>query len=128
MADSAGFGLLGIQDYSFVHFDIKDFKALNVVYGHDVANIVLIRVTEKMKEQDWVYFSARCHNDNFAMMIKGMPEEETRQKLEKMFDEITVLPEDKNYHVYYRCGVVPMRTALVLGESCRCRKTGSKNG
>ncbi|MCQ2482806.1 MAG: bifunctional diguanylate cyclase/phosphodiesterase [Clostridia bacterium] len=127
----AGFGLLGIQDYSFVHFDIKDFKALNVVYGHDIANNVLSRVTEKMKEQDWVYFSARCHNDNFAMMIKGMPEEETRQKLEKMFDEITVLPEDKNYNVYYRCGVVPMRIALVLGERVadagkQVQKTGEK--
>lgn len=112
----SGFGLLGIQDYAFVHFDIKDFKAINVVYGHDVANRVLCRITEKMKEQDWVYYSARCDNDNFAMMIKDMPEEETKQKLEKMFDEISVLEEDENYHVYYRCGVVPMRNALMLGE------------
>lgn len=112
----SGFGLMDIQDYAFVHFDIKDFNAINVVYGHDAANNVLYKVTQKMNEQDWVYHSARCHNDNFAMMIKGMPEEETRQKLEKMFEEISVLDEDKNYHVYYRCGVVPMRNALVLGE------------
>lgn len=112
----AGFGLLGIQDFTFVHFDIKDFNALNVVYDHDVANNALCRVAAKMKEQDWIYYSARCHNDNFAMMIKDMPEEETRQKLAKMFDEITVLEEDKNYHVHYRCGVVPMRNALLLGD------------
>ncbi len=111
---TTGYGLIGIQDFAFVHFDIKDFNSLNVVYGHDVANRVLCRVVEKMKEQDWVYFSARCHNDNFAMMIKDMSEEETRQKLEKMFEEITVLKEDENYHVYYRCGVVPMRNALML--------------
>lgn len=112
----AGYGLLGIQDFAFVHFDVKDFNAINVVYGHDVANRVLCRIVEKMNEQDWIYQSARCHNDNFAMMIKDMPEEETREKLEKMFSEIMLLEADESYHVYYRCGVVPMRNTLALGE------------
>ena len=50
------------------------------------------------------------------MMIKDMPEEETREKLLKFFDEISVLEEDKNYRIYYRCGVVPMRNTLLLGD------------
>lgn len=112
----AGYGLKGIQDFSFVHFDIKDFKAINIVYGHDVANFVLDRLVEHMNETDWIYYSARCDNDNFAMMIKDMPEDETRQKLLQFFDEISVLEEDKNYRIYYRCGVVPMRNTLLLGN------------
>lgn len=112
----AGFGMKGIQDYAFVHFDIKDFKAINIVYGHNTANNVLDRLVSHMKEADWIYYSARCDNDNFAMMIKDMPEEETREKLLKFFDEISVLEEDKNYRIYYRCGVVPMRNTLLLGD------------
>lgn len=112
----AGYGLKGIQDFSFVHFDVKDFNAVNIVYGHDTANKVLSRIVEHMNEMDWIYYSARCDNDNFAMMIKDMPEEETRQKLLEFFDGISALNEDKNYRIYYRCGVVPMRNTLLLGD------------
>lgn len=112
----AGFGLKGIQDYAFVHFDVKDFKAINVVYGHQVANDVLARIAAKLRQQDWIYESARCDNDNFAVMIRDMPEEETLAKLEKLFDELSVLKEDKNYHIYFRCGYVPMRNTVLLGD------------
>lgn len=112
----SGFGLKGIQDYSFVHFDVKDFKSINVVYGHEVGNHVLCNIVKNMEKQDWIYYSARCDNDNFAMMIKDMPEEETKQKMLQFFDDISILEEDPNYHIYYRCGVVPMRNALLLGD------------
>lgn len=112
----SGYGLAGIQDFAFVHFDIKEFKALNVVYGHEVANKVLCRVASHLNEQDWVYHSARCHNDNFAVMIKDMPEDVMRETLLKFFDEISVLDVDANYHIYYRCGVVPMRNTILLGD------------
>lgn len=112
----AGYGLKGIQDYAFVHFDVKDFKALNFVYGHDVANDVLSRIVDKINDRDWVYHSARCDNDNFAMMIKDMPIDETVSKLKSFFDEISVLTQDSNYHIYYRCGYVPMRNTLLLGD------------
>lgn len=111
-----GYGLVGIQDFQFVHFDIKDFNAINIVYGHDAANDALCHVVEHMNEADWIYHSARCDNDNFAMMIKDMPEEETKQKLMEFFDGISTLRIDKNYHIYYRCGVVPMRNTIMLGD------------
>lgn len=112
----SGYGLKGIQDFAFVHFDVKDFNALNTVYGHDVANHVLIRIVQQMERMDWIYYSARCDNDNFAMMVKDMEEEELRSRLLKFFEEISILEEDKNYHIYYRCGVVPMRNCLLLGD------------
>ena len=112
----AGYGLVGIQDYSFVHFDVKDFNALNVVYGHEVANKVLIRIVQHMNETDWIYSSARCDNDNFSMIIRDMPQEETHQKLMQFFKEISGLEEDPTYRIYYRCGVVPMRNTLLLGD------------
>ncbi|MDO5128182.1 MAG: GGDEF domain-containing phosphodiesterase [Eubacteriales bacterium] len=112
----AFFDQYGIQDYSFVYFDIKDFKAVNVIYGHLTANNLLKNITRHMEEMDWVYCSARCDNDNFAMMIKDMPEEETREKLEQFFEGISYLEEDRNYRVYYRCGVVPMRISVEMGN------------
>ena len=64
----------GINDYAFVHFDIKEFRVINEVYGHIAANKVLCNIVKAMNEADFVYASARCHNDNFAMMIQDMPD------------------------------------------------------
>lgn len=112
----SAFELAGVQDYAFVHFDIKDFKAINVVFGHEVANQVLINVTQQMNRCDWVYYSARCDNDNFAMMIKGMPEEETRAKLQEFFASISHPVGHEDYTIHYRCGVVPMKSTMMIGN------------
>lgn len=110
--------LSGVCDYGFVHFDIKDFKMINELYNHDIANALLKRIAHSFdKEKDWIYFGARCDNDNFAMMIRDMPEDETREKLIAFFDDISRLEYDPSYQIYYRCGVVNMRTAMNSGET-----------
>lgn len=106
----------GINDYAFVHFDIKEFRVINEVYGHIAANKVLNNVVDAINKSDFVYASARCHNDNFAMMIKDMSEEETIKKLEKFFEDLSKLEEDPNYKIFYRCGFVPMQKAMLLGN------------
>ncbi|MCR5701218.1 MAG: GGDEF domain-containing phosphodiesterase [Lachnospiraceae bacterium] len=106
----------GIDDYAFVHFDIKEFKVINEVYGHIAANNVLINIVKAMNEADFVYASARCHNDNFAMMIKDMPEDEMISQLEGFFNKLSHLEVDDNYTIYYRCGVVPMQRSMLLGN------------
>ena len=106
----------GIGDYAFVHFDIKEFRVINEVYGHIVANNVLSNVVKAMNEADFVYASARCHNDNFAMLIKDMPKDETIRVLEEFFDSLSHLSEDPNYRIYYRVGVVPMKMAILSGN------------
>ena len=45
-----------------------------------------------------------------------MPEAETREKLYEFFDSISYLDADKNYRIYYRCGIVPMRTTIEMGD------------
>ena len=105
-----------IPDYAFVHFDVKEFRVINEAYGHIAANKVLCNIVKAMNEADFVYASARCHNDNFAMMIKDMPEEETIRTLTLFFEKLSHLEEDPNYRVYYRCGVVPMQRAILLGN------------
>ena len=106
----------GIEDYAFVHFDIKEFKVINEVYGHIAANKVLSNVVKAMNNADFVYASARCHNDNFAMMIKDMSKEETVKTLRDFFESISHLEEDPNYKIFYRCGVVSMQHSLLLGN------------
>ena len=106
----------GISDYAFVHFDIKEFRVINEVYGHIAANGVLSNVVRAMNEADFVYASARCHNDNFAMMIKDMPREETIKVLTDFFESLSHLQEDPGYRIYYRCGVVPMQRAILAGN------------
>lgn len=126
----ASYYLCGITDYGFVHFDVKDFKMINELYNHQVANDVLLRVTQNIEaHKDWIYFGARCHNDNFALMIRDMPEEEIREKLTAFFDEISVLEEDPSYRIYYRCGVVNMRNAMNAGNIVAdCAKMAQETG
>ena len=106
----------GLDDYAFVHFDIKEFRIINEVYGHAIANRVLCAVVKAMNESDFVYTSCRCHNDNFAMLIKDMPADEMRAKLEEFFESIAGIPEDPKYRVYYRAGVVPMQRSMLAGN------------
>ncbi|MBR4724658.1 MAG: EAL domain-containing protein [Lachnospiraceae bacterium] len=105
-----------INDYAFAHFDIKQFRVINEAYGHIAANKVLSNIVKAMNEADFVYASARCHNDNFAMILKDMPEPELKQKLQELFESNSVLEEDPFYKVYYKCGVVPMRRAMLSGN------------
>ena len=95
----------GLSDFAFVHFDIKDFKMVNELYGHDVGDKLLRRVCRTMDALEWAYFCCRCENDNFAMMIRKMPDDEIQKKLEDMFDSLSVLEEDTQYPIYFRCGV-----------------------
>ena len=113
----ASFYLDGVTDYGFVHFDVKDFKMINELYNHQIANDVLIRITQTIEaNKDWIYFGVRCDNDNFALMIRDMPEEETRGKLTAFFETMSVLEADPSYRIYYRCGVVNMRNAMNTGN------------
>ena len=105
-----------INDYAFAHFDIKQFRVINEAYGHIAANKVLSNIVKAMNEADFVYASARCHNDNFAMILKDMPEPELKQKLRDLFENNSSLEEDPYYKVYYKCGVVPMRRAMLSGN------------
>ena len=105
-----------INDYAFAHFDIKQFRVINEAYGHIAANKVLKNIVKALNEADFVYASARCHNDNFAMLLKDMPEPELRQKLNDFFEKLSVLEEDSFYKIYYKCGVVPMQRAMLSGN------------
>ena len=126
----ASYYLNGITDYGFVHFDVKDFKMINELYNHQIANDVLTRITQNIEaHKDWIYFGARCHNDNFALMIRDMPEEEIRKKLIDFFDEISTLEADPSYRIYYRCGVVNMRNAMNVGNIVAdCAKMAQATG
>lgn len=126
----ASYYLSGVKDYGFVHFDVKDFKMINELYNHQVANDVLTRVTQKIEEnKDWIYFGARCDNDNFALMIRDMPEAEVREKLTAFFEEISVLEPDPSYRIFYRCGVVDMRNTMNAGDNVAdCAKMAQATG
>ena len=106
----------GITDYAFAHFDIKEFRVINEAYGHIAANKVLTNIVKAMKDSDFVYASARCHNDNFAMLLKDMPQDQLVQKLKDFFEKLSVLEEDPFYKIYYKCGLVPMQRAMLSGN------------
>ncbi|MCR4579155.1 MAG: GGDEF domain-containing phosphodiesterase, partial [Treponema sp.] len=106
----------GIKDYAFAHFDVKEFRVINEAYGHIAANKVLSNIVKAMQESDFILASGRCHDDNFAMILKDMPEEELVQKLQDFFEKLSVLEEDPYYKIYYKCGLVHMQRAMLSGN------------
>ena len=105
--------------FCFVHFDIKDTKKLNIIYGHNAVNKLLCSVCDQIeleKKAGWVYEACRCDNDNFSMMIKAMPQEEIVEKLTNMFNSISVMPDNFSCRVFYRCGVVIAEDAIRKDE------------
>ena len=105
-----------INDYAFAHFDVKEFRVINEGYGHIAGNKVLNNIVKAIKESDLIIASARCHNDNFAILLKDMPEKELVQELKDFFEKLSVLEEDPYYKIYYKCGLVPMRRAMLSGN------------
>ena len=106
----------GITDYAFAHFDIKEFRVINEAYGHIAANKVLSNIVKAMNEADFILASGRCHNDNFAVILKDLPEAELIKKLQDFFEKVSVLEEDPNYKIYYKCGLVLMQRAMLSGN------------
>lgn len=102
----------GITDYAYAYFDIKSFKMFKVNYGTEAAVNHLQRIGRAIEETDWIYTGGRCDNDNFVIMIKDMPREELYRHLMDFFESLSFAEEDPFYKIYYRCGVVEMRTAL----------------
>ena len=62
--------------FCFAHFNIKDMKMVNDIYGHEAANDLLISICNALEEErraGWVLQACRCDNDNFSMMLKVLP-------------------------------------------------------
>lgn len=105
--------------FCFAHFNIKDMKMVNDIYGHEAANDLLISICNALEEErraGWVLQACRCDNDNFSMMLKVLPEEEITQKLTAFFEKVSRLPCNQRYKIYYRCGVVTADDALATDD------------
>ena len=90
---------------------------INEVFNHQTGNNHLCAITERIEEcKDWIYFGARCDNDNFALMIKDMPDDEIVKKLTDFFEPISYLKNNPSYRIYYKCGVVTMMNCLNSGR------------
>lgn len=101
--------------YAFAHFNIKDMKMVNDIYGHEVANDLLKMICaelENERKKGWILHACRCDNDNFSMLIKVMPEPQIVSHLNRFFEKISRLPANPDYRIYYRCGVVTADDAI----------------
>ena len=113
----SSFGKEGVTDYCFVHFNVKDFNMINELFNHQAGNDHLCAITERIEEcKDWIYFGSRCDNDNFALMIKDMPNDEIVKKMTEFFEPISYLKSHPTYKVYYKCGIVTMMSSLNAGR------------
>jgi len=103
--------------YSFVHFDIKAYKLFNELYSHDVGNEVLKFVSKTLYAQDFIKYSCRCHNDNFAFVVDPDFNGDLREVLNKMFESMKCMPGLEEYPIYYRAGVVERGMELRKNDS-----------
>jgi len=105
-----------IKDFCFAIFDVKSFRMINELFSHYIANEYLKRISKVLESKDWIYESCRCDNDNFALIFRDMPAEEIMLKFTDLFESLSPLDEDSNHRIFFRCGVVPMRTTMLMDE------------
>ena len=74
--------------------------------GREVAKDLFRYICDAMTKQDWILYSAKCESDDFAMIIKYMPEDEIMNRLYTFFEEIGQLPSNRKYKIFYSCGIV----------------------
>lgn len=114
---------IGLHEYDVVHFDVKQFNMINAIFGYKVGDELLRKIGATILDcKDWVYYSARCDNDNFCLLTKPLSESELRTKLEELFAKINSI-EETEYTVHYRAGAtlcadIPLQTGRVI-EFCR---------
>ena len=97
---------IGLDHFIFARFDIKGFRLINNVMGREVAKDLFRYICDAMTKQDWILYSAKCESDDFAMIIKYMPEDEIMNRLYTFFEEIGQLPSNRKYKIFYSCGIV----------------------
>ncbi|MBO5260651.1 MAG: EAL domain-containing protein [Coprococcus sp.] len=116
---------IGLDQFAFARFDIKGYRLINNVMGRDVAKELFRFICDTMLKQDWILYSAKCERDEFAMIIKYMPEHEMKSRLHSFFEQIGQLPSNKKYKIFYSCGLVvydefeELRTNMRLEDMAR---------
>ncbi len=95
-------------DMKFViqKMDIKDFKAINEMFGHDIGNLVLQKLAETLKTvEEKTFVCARVGADEFLMFAgNGYLEQDdaAREAYEQYFR--TLLPELSDHEFVFRYG------------------------
>lgn len=117
--------------YSFVHFDIKSFKLFNELYNHDVGNEVLKFVSRTLSAQEFILYSCRCDNDNWAFVVKPEYDNSLHTRLAQLFEDMKFMPGLEEFPIYYRAGVVESNMELRKYDSLAdmakmAQKSGTK--
>jgi len=97
---------IGLDRFVFAKFDIKSFKLVNNIFGREVARELFRHICDVLGHKDWILYAAKCEKDNFAMIIKDMPEEKLYNHLYSLFEELGELPSNHKYKLFYSCGIV----------------------
>lgn len=99
---------------AFVSFDIKNFKALNNVFGYDTGNLVLIEVSSMLRlfiEPDECF--ARTEADCFILFLIYREKEELENRLKQLLRHIEHLSAKLNISFSFCC----MAGVCLAGES-----------
>lgn len=97
---------IGLDRFIFARFDIKSFKLVNNIFGREVAGELFRHICDVLGQKDWILYAAKCEKDNFAMIMKDMPEEKLYNHLYSLFEELGELPSNHKYKLFYSCGIV----------------------
>ncbi|MCR4925017.1 MAG: bifunctional diguanylate cyclase/phosphodiesterase [Clostridiales bacterium] len=97
--------------YTFIIFDVDQFKFFNDIHGYDEGNRVLkaiANITAKhlVKHE----YCARISADNFVVIMKKESDKITRQRLFEIFEAVekTFVSEDNSYNLIFDAGVYNM--------------------
>ncbi len=95
------------KKFAFVLFDVEKFKAFNEYYGHDEGDKLLRHIAKVLSEKlDKDEPFTRCFSDQFFALLEFKSYEEIKERLEKIFEEISSYCDNgKCYNIAMSAGV-----------------------
>lgn len=83
----------GVESVTLLYMDLDRFKAINDFYGHDIGDLVLIEIANRLnKWKPSAILLARIGGDEFTVALKGSYEEQKIEKVAKEIIELCYIP------------------------------------
>ena len=106
MMDKVDEAITNSETFSFILLDIDDFRNINLEYGYNFGDRVLIEISNILKNNlRKIDVISRFGGDEFAVMLRGSSKEHALREIEKIKNEISNIDLEIRTKISFSAGI-----------------------
>jgi diguanylate cyclase (GGDEF)-like protein len=106
MMDKVSEAIANSETFSFILLDIDDFRNINLEYGYNFGDRVLIEISNILKNNfRKIDVISRFGGDEFAVMLRGSSKEHALREIEKIKNEISNIDLEVRMKISFSAGI-----------------------